>query len=74
MKNSIGNRRLISSILIFFYIVIGYMVIVYFLDPTTFVKDLVNQWWIIPFALMVSAIRYSFSKKEATNSKNLQKG
>ncbi len=64
MKKSTKKRSLLASILIFLYVVIGYLVIVYFLDPDTFIADLQNQWWIIPFALFVAVIRYVFSRME----------
>lgn len=57
------KRELIASIMIFLYVVIGYLIIMYFLDPKMFIPDLPNQWWIFPFALIVAAIRFLSSKR-----------
>ncbi|HNS37351.1 MAG TPA: hypothetical protein PKM01_06175 [Anaerolineaceae bacterium] len=69
LKKPVQTQRLLASILIFGYIVIGYWVIVYFLDPNTFILDLPNQWWIIPFALFVAVVRYIFSRLETIKTK-----
>ena len=58
MKKPAPKRSLLPSIMIFLYVVIGYLTIVYFLDPDTFITDLPNQWWIIPFALFPAVVRY----------------
>jgi len=69
MKSLMKNRQLFASILIFVYVVIGYLLIDYFLDPKTFIIDLPKQWWIILFALFVSLIRYVFAGKEVSNAR-----
>lgn len=71
MDKSTTRRILFASTLIFFYIIIGYLIIVYFLNPKTFILDLPNQWWIIPFALVVAAIRFLFSRMEILKGKKI---
>jgi uncharacterized membrane protein YesL len=69
MKKSTKKRSFFASILIFLYVVIGYLIIVYFLDPKMFILDLPNQWWIIPFAFFVALVRYIFSRAEMFKAK-----
>ena len=70
MNPMIKKRGLIASIMIFLYVVIGYLIIFYFLDPKMFIHDLPGQWWILPFALFVAAIRFLSSKRGAFKTRN----
>jgi hypothetical protein len=72
MKSLMKNKQLLASVIIFFYIVFGYLVIFYFLDPKTFLTDLSKQWWIILFALLVSITRYVFARKEISKAKRIE--
>ena len=70
MEMSAKQRNLFASTLIFIYIVIGYLTIVYFLDPKMFILDLPNQWWIIPFAFFIALMRLVFSRFEIFKEKD----
>ena len=55
-----GNQKkgILSAIFIFFFIVFGYWIIIFFLEPKDFFSDFVNQLWIIPAALVISSAQF----------------
>lgn len=70
MNLTLKKRALIASSMIFLYIVFGYLLIVYFLDPKIFIQDLPRQWWILPFAFIVAAIRFISSRIGTFTTRN----
>jgi hypothetical protein len=58
MGSGTKNRQLLASLLFFFYSISFYLVVMYFLNPKTFIQDLPNRWWIIPFAFIIAITKY----------------
>jgi hypothetical protein len=61
MWDGTKNRNIFALLLFFFYSILFYLIVMYFLDPKTFIQDLPNRWWILPFALIIAVTKYIIS-------------
>jgi hypothetical protein len=46
----------------FFYIVFGYWILIYFLNPKHFQEDFSKELWIVPVALALTIIKFLFQR------------
>ena len=67
----VGNQKkgILSAILIFFFIVMGYWIIIYFVEPKEYFTDFMSQLWIIPVALVISSARFIIEYQKNKGSK-----